>query len=215
MRITPHRVLGRSTARLDPRPAPTSGSSIRWTAHTGCHWAFPTFGTLIGLLQDDIPVVGVIAFPPCGKWYLPPMVWAAGMATTRQIRFVSELQRLKSWRTPTARHRDHITPRSAPVRSGIQVNLGAYIRGAGRFRFISDCLQHALVCRGRIQAALDVVMHPWDIAALVPCIEEAGGVASYRGEVEGVTFGGSLLTSCGGALHQEILSKLVIGYSIN
>ncbi len=66
-----------------------------------------------------------------------------------------------------------------PCKSGQQVNLGAYIRGAGRFRFISDCLQHALVCRGRIQAALDVVMHPWDIAALVPCIQEAGGDCQF------------------------------------
>ncbi len=73
-----------------------------------------------------------------------------------------------------------------------------------------DCLQHALVCRGKIHAAIDTVMQPWDIAALIPCVEEAGGVATtLTGDRKNVVFGGSLLTSCHPTLHERILESLV------
>ena len=74
---------------------------------------------------------------------------------------------------------------------------------------VGDCLQHALVCQGRLHAALDAVMKPWDIAALVPCVREAGGVATgLDGRDEGVVFAGSLLTSCDRGLHQQLLATL-------
>jgi histidinol-phosphatase len=70
-------------------------------------------------------------------------------------------------------------------------------------------VQHGLVCRGRIHAAIDTIMQPWDIAALVPCIEEAGGVVTtVDGQREGVIFGGSLVASCDPGLHDEVLGLL-------
>jgi histidinol-phosphatase len=57
--------------------------------------------------------------------------------------------------------------------------------------------------------AVDTVMAPWDIAALVPCIEEAGGVAtSLDGKRAGIIHGGSLLTSCDEGLHREVVELL-------
>ncbi|PYR98623.1 MAG: hypothetical protein DMG16_20400 [Acidobacteria bacterium] len=47
-----------------------------------------------------------------------------------------------------------------------------------RFRFIEGPVQYALLAKGSIDVAMDAVMHPWDIAALAPCIVEAGGVVS-------------------------------------
>ena len=70
-------------------------------------------------------------------------------------------------------------------------------------------MQHALVCRGNLHVAIDTVMQPWDVAALIPCIEEAGGMATtLSGQREGLVFGGSLLTSCDQALHNEVLRLL-------
>ena len=204
-----HRVVGEEYGSTGPGESP-----YQWILDPvdGTHWlplGIPTFGTLIGLLHDDIPVVGVIAFPAMRE-----MVFAANdlgcwytndRSDPVRIRVTTVEKLADAYCSASGPHHSEILP----GKSGQQVNLGAYIRGARRFRFISDCLQHALVCRGRIQAALDVVMHPWDVAALVPCIKEAGGIASsVTGEVEGVTFGGSLLTTCGGPLHQEIVSVL-------
>lgn len=47
---------------------------------------------------------------------------------------------------------------------------------AGLVRTWGDCYGYALVATGRAEAMLDAVMNPWDAAALVPIIEEAGGV---------------------------------------
>jgi histidinol-phosphatase len=52
-------------------------------------------------------------------------------------------------------------------------------------------------------------MQPWDSAAIIPCVEEAGGVATtLSGQRQGIVFGGNLLTSCHPSLHQEILELL-------
>ena len=70
-------------------------------------------------------------------------------------------------------------------------------------------MQHALVCRGNVHVAIDTIMQPWDVAALIPCIEEAGGIATtLSGQRHEVVFGGSLLTSCDRTLHHEVLRLL-------
>lgn len=87
--------------------------------------------------------------------------------------------------------------------------LTRLIRAVRKFRFVSDCQQHALVCRGRLQTAVDTIMSPWDIAAIVPCVEEAGGVATdIRGERAGLIHRGSLVTSSDAAIHREVLELL-------
>ena len=91
----------------------------------------------------------------------------------------------------------------------IPFRLSNIIRGARKFRFCGDCSQYALLCRGKLHVALDPVMHPWDIAALIPCIEEAGGVAtSINGSRENVVFNGSLLVASDHMLHAEVLGLL-------
>jgi histidinol-phosphatase len=205
-----HRVLGEEYGATGPEQA-----DFQWILDPvdGTHWlplGVPTFGTLIGLMEKGKPVVGVIAFPAMqevvysasglGCWYAGDQMEPARVSVKR-VDSLSE-----AYCSASGPHNSEIRPGI----SGIQVNLGNYIRRAGRFRFIGDCLQHALVCRGRIQAALDVVMKPWDIAALVPCIEEAGGMAtSLSSHSPDVVYGGCLLSSCGGKLHQEILAELM------
>lgn len=99
---------------------------------------------------------------------------------------------------------DILSPDNAPP-----FNLSSVIRRAKKFRFCGDCMQHALVCRGSIHAAIDTIMQPWDIAPIVPCIEEAGGIAtSLRGERDNIVFSGSLPTSCDAVLHTELLQSL-------
>ena len=52
-------------------------------------------------------------------------------------------------------------------------------------------------------------MKGWDIAALVPCVEEAGGVVSnLQGERADILNGGSLLSASSVELQQEVLELL-------
>lgn len=52
-------------------------------------------------------------------------------------------------------------------------------------------------------------MYPWDNAAIIPCILEAGGIVStIQGDYENVVFGGSLISSCNIELHKEVLGLI-------
>jgi histidinol-phosphatase len=169
----------------------------------------PLFGTLIGYVEANEPVVGVANFPALGEtifaakglgcWYRlrgeTPQRVAVASAVQLDRAFVSACSVFPSDIHPPA--------------SGRVYRLSALIPKVRRFRFITDCLQHSLVAQGRIDAAIDLIMHPWDIAALVPCVEEAGGVASdLDGNHTELVWRKSLLTSSNAELHSQIVAKL-------
>ena len=169
----------------------------------------PLFGTLVALLEYDEPVVGVIHFPLLaetvyavkggGCWF------KTGGADPIRLQVSNGLPLSQAYISASGVHSSDLRPAA----DGAAYPLSALIRQAGRFRFCGDCMQYALVCRGRLQLALDPVVKPWDIAAIVPCIEEAGGVVTtLAGERERIVYGGSLVASCDPALHQETLKML-------
>ena len=171
--------------------------------------ALPIFGTLVALLEDDEPIVGVIHLPAIGE-----TVYAAkGLGCWFSA---DGLEPVQVTVNPVSSLREAVASSSGFQSSDIYskdgetpYRLSNVIRGARKFRFCGDCSQYALLCRGKIHVALDPVMHPWDIAALIPCIEEAGGIAtSITGQREGVVFSGSLLTASDPKLHEEVLRVL-------
>jgi histidinol-phosphatase len=75
-----------------------------------------------------------------------------------------------------------------------------------RQRGFGDFYQHVLVCEGAGEIAIDPIVFPWDVAALLLLAEEAGGRATtLRGER--TIYGGSLVTT-NGLLHDEVLAAL-------
>jgi histidinol-phosphatase len=167
----------------------------------------PLFGTLVAFLEDDQPVVGVMHFPVLGETVFAARGlgcrFAARGRPAESVRVARPVPLREALVSCTALHGTDILPGEVAYR------LTPVVRGARKFRFFSDCVQHALVCRGNIHVAIDTLMKPWDIAALVPCIEEAGGVASTAdGRREGLVFGGSLVSSCDRALHDEVLGLM-------
>jgi histidinol-phosphatase len=88
-------------------------------------------------------------------------------------------------------------------------NLSKVLQESRKVRFYGDGIQHTLVCRGYAHAAIDTVMNPWDVAALVPCIREAGGIiTSLDGEETDIIHRPTILSSCSPQLHQELLMAL-------
>jgi histidinol-phosphatase len=175
----------------------------------------PIFGTLIAYLEGGEPQVGVIHFPAMGE-----TVYAAkGSGCWIHVRGEANPQRVRV--SQTANISDAFISAGGTKPSDIEpppmgpcVKLSSLILRPRKFRFISDCVQHALVAQGRIDAAIDPEMNPWDIAALIPCVEEAGGVISDLGGVrEHLTWQSSLLSSSTPVLHAQIL-RVLQGVSI-
>jgi histidinol-phosphatase len=207
-RFPEHAVLGEELGASGP-----SDARRRWVLDPvdGTVWftlGVPTFGTLIGLLEDGEPVVGVIHFPALGETVFAARgqgCWLRrGQAEPQRLRVRDAAPLRAAFVSACGTHGSDILPEG-----GAAYNLTALIRAARKLRFVGDCLQYSLVCQGKLDAALDTVMHPWDVAALVPCIEEAGGVVTdLAGRREGVVFAGSLLASTHRALQGEMLSLL-------
>jgi histidinol-phosphatase len=49
---------------------------------------------------------------------------------------------------------------------------------AGMVRTWGDCYGYVLVASGRAEAMIDGVLNAWDAAAILPIVEEAGGVVT-------------------------------------
>jgi histidinol-phosphatase len=163
----------------------------------------PMFGTLIALLIDGEPVFGCIHLPA-----LKETTYAA--------------RGLGCWLT-----RDGGRPRRvrvAPPRplSAAKVGLTSFkerdltrrpgalpvsdlVRRVGRLRLVGDCVQYPLLCRGALDAAIDPLMKPWDIGALVPCVLEAGGcVSDLNGETSSIIERSSFVAASSVRLRREI-----------
>ncbi len=203
-----HAVLGEEFGESGPDDA-----HYRWVLDpvdgtAGFTIGVPLFGTLVALLADDEPVVGVIHFPAINETVYAARGEGCRFRTTddEMTVTVDPVDALgDATVTSTALHSSDVTT----AEGQIPYRLTDVVRQAGKFRFVTDCLQHALVARGRTHAAIDTLMRPWDVAALVPCVREAGGVAApLDPTADDVVFGGSLVTASSDALLRAVRTRL-------
>jgi histidinol-phosphatase len=136
----------------------------------------PHFGTLLSLIEDGEPVFGVIHLPA-----LSETTYAAnghGCWLSRPNKKPTRVSVAQA--TPLARAQVGLTSFKASdmARKRGPWRLSRLPAQIDRLRPIGDCVQYAVVCRGLLDAAIDPLMHPWDIGALVPCVREAGGSVS-------------------------------------
>jgi histidinol-phosphatase len=159
----------------------------------------PFYGVLVALEIDAAPVVGVAYFPA-----LDEMVAAArgvGCYWNRRRARVSTVTALdEACIAYTDGH-------------GLHKRLGdtwvALQRDTALQRGWGDCYGHCLVATGRADIMLDPRMNPWDCAALIPILQEAGGrFTDWKGQV---TIDGGDAVSTNGALHEDLLARLRAG----
>ena len=59
------------------------------------------------------------------------------------------------------------------------MNLASQVR---LYRNWGDCYMYTLLARGGVDIVVDPVMNPWDIQALIPVVQGAGGIITdYEG----------------------------------
>ncbi|WP_159084580.1 inositol monophosphatase family protein [Dongshaea marina] len=166
----------------------------------------PLFGTLISYLEQGHPVMGVVHFPQLGQTIHGAKdlgCWLQEGDQRRQIRVDQKIQSLgQAVISASGVHGSDIFLDNGTV----PYRLSEVIHRSKQFQIATDCFQHMLVARGKLHGAIDTLMKPWDIAALIPCIEEAGGVyANIQGKRDDILHGGSLIT----AATPELLAELI------
>jgi histidinol phosphatase-like enzyme (inositol monophosphatase family) len=154
----------------------------------------PLFGTLLGLLERGEPVIGVMVLPALDETYLA----AKGMgAFCDGVQLhVSATQTLES---------SVISCGDYPCFEAIGKKhyLQKLMERAELVRGYTDCFGHSLLLRGAVDAMVDPVVSPWDVAPLACLVREAGGdYFTFEGER---THAGKSFISCTPALRDELL----------
>ena len=85
-------------------------------------------------------------------------------------------------------------------------DLVALQRDVWRARSYGDAWSYMLLAEGKVDAVAEFDLQPYDMAALVPVIEEAGGTFTAIGGEAGPWHGSALATN--GHLHDELLARL-------
>ena len=154
----------------------------------------PIWATLIALEREDEVELGVASAPTLGRrWWA---VRGSGAFADGQRIHVSRIARMEDAVFSFTRE-------SLFVQGGAALEL---VRRAWHARTFSDFWQHLLVAEGSVDAAIDPVMNPWDIAPLRVILEEAGGRSTdFAG---GRALDGGSLVSSNGLLHEEVLAAL-------
>ena len=168
----------------------------------------PLFGTLIGYLRRGEPQVGVIGAHALGEtvyaaagqgcWYQ-----SAG-GDIQQVRTSAVTEPGAAFVVSTSIENTDLDPRYPKPTAC----LSRLYREARRFRWSGDCINYALLCLGRIDVAIDPRMNPWDIAAVAPCVREAGGVLSSLDGHQDVVWQSNLVASANPTLHANVLELL-------
>lgn len=154
------------------------------------------FGTLIGLLQNGQPVVGAIHHPVTAHLLV---------GDGREARLNGEIARVRETRDL----RDAVMLYTDFIHVGEYQNEAAFRQLMGMTSFNrtwGDCHGYFLLATGGADIMLDPIMHLWDIVALVPIIEGAGGViTSWSG---GAPLSGNGVIASNRQLHSEVLLVL-------
>ena len=156
----------------------------------------PVWATLIALVHDGTPVLGVVSAPALAtRWWATQ--GGGAWCNSSPIR-VSEIRNL-------AEAHISITANDAWAEVGRLEALAQLQRSAARARGFGDFWQHMLVAQGAIEVAVDAIgLGDYDTAALYPILSEAGGRATDRfGNTDWQS--NSLITS-NGLLHDAVLS---------
>ena len=163
----------------------------------------PIWATLIGLLVDDRPALGVVSAPALARrWWARVEGGAFGSfagGPARRLR-VSGVRDLAD---------ASLGYSSVPDWSGTgrRQQFELLLERCWRTRGYGDFYSYMLVAEGAVDVATEPELSLWDLAALVPIVTEAGGTFT---DLDGVAFGpatGSALAT-NGLLHQQVLGLL-------
>lgn len=135
----------------------------------------PIFGTLVALLQDGFPVLGVIDQPVASERW----VGVTGQETTFNGRAIGS--------RPLRELGDAVLATTSPhLFAGHDVDhFMALARSVAERKIIwgGDCYNYGLVASGHVDLVCEAGLKLYDFAALVPVVEGAGGtMCDWSGE---------------------------------
>ncbi len=161
----------------------------------------PVWATLIALVEDGDPVVGLISAPLLGRrWWAASGAGAfsSDSAGTRRLS-VSKVSSLSDAYLSTTDLNSWTEYHSREKYLGL-------VDACWETRAFGDFWHHVLVAEGALDVAAECIVNPWDVAAAQVIVTEAGGRFSDLDGVAKYDNGSALSTN--GRLHDEALTIL-------
>jgi myo-inositol-1(or 4)-monophosphatase len=190
-----HGILGEELEDINPK------SKYRWildpidgtkTFVSGTY----LFGTLIALLKDGKPIIGAINNPIIDQFLVGDTqeTWLNGTPVkVRDCPSVEQATLLTTNPLSVEKYRDGAA-------------FDALTRRVRLYRTWGDCHGYFLVATGYADIMIDPAVYIWDVAALIPVIEGAGGkITDYFG---GDPMSGEGAIATAGPLHAEVVQML-------
>ncbi len=165
---------------------------------------FPTFGTMIGLTFKGRPVLGIVDQPVLGERFTgerlagaPPRAALNGAPIS--CRPCAGLDRAVAAATDPAM-----------FTAAAETVVWAHVRRrAAAVQLGGNCYAYALLAAGRLDLVIEADLKPWDVCALAPLVEAAGGtIVGWDG---GPAFGSTRIVACGDRRIYDELAPLLAG----
>jgi len=161
----------------------------------------PLWGTLIGFAHDGRTVAGIMSQPFTGEIFfgLPGRSeWRRG--DKHKILKASGGTRIAEARLFTTTEALFDTPVKKAAWEAVSSDALLVRHGA-------DCYAYCLLAAGSVDLVVEPALHPYDIAALIPIIEQAGGrVATWDGGP--ADDGGDIVAAATPELLEEALTRI-------
>lgn len=162
----------------------------------------PLWGTLIGLMDGEVPVLGMMDQPFTGERF-----WSDAHASHWRGR-EGKPRRIRTRACATIE--SMVLTTTHPSLLATAADRAAFRRleaKARMTRYGGDCYAYCLLAAGFIDCVVESGLKPYDIVALIPIIERAGGrITSWDG---GPATRGGRIVACGDAdLHAKVVEAL-------
>lgn len=155
-----------------------------------------TFGTLIALVKNNEPILGVINQPILNEFLIGDNDSALLNGKAVNVRKCDDLSQAILLGT------DYLHIEKYQSKTGFD-NL---MRKVKYYRMWGDCYGYYLVATGFADIMIDPIMNPWDSLAVIPVIRGAGGkVTDYKG---GDAVTGTSMVATAGKIHDDVIRIL-------
>ncbi|MFK8078402.1 MAG: histidinol-phosphatase [Granulosicoccus sp.] len=161
----------------------------------------PLWGTLIGLFNGENAILGVMDQPFFSERFtaangLSQLRSSSGVQTLNTRSGISLESATMYCTTPDMFVSDQGKRRFEGVKDAVQLT-----------RYGGDCYAYGLLAAGHVDLVLDCDLKPYDIQALIPIIEAAGGIVTdWQGK--SAVDGGYVVASGSTAIHEQTLKIL-------
>jgi histidinol-phosphatase len=162
----------------------------------------PVWATLIALLRDGVPVVGVVSAPALQRRW-----WAgAGEGTFASFAGLSPRRVSVSSVADLESASLSFSSLSGWAKLGQRDRFIALTDAVWRVRAYGDFLSYCLLAEGAVDIAAEPEVSVWDLGALDIVVREAGGAFTSLDGTPGPHGGSAVATN--GLLHEAVLARL-------